>query len=698
MSSKFKLSGKLNCICVFLVLVPLLVVGGLGLRAQLKLGHQVSELAADRMTDDAKNRLVNSVQGSQSLIEGFTQNARNQTRVFAGLTSVGVFLMTHSDASKTQMLTATRSLVSSSMWITPAGEKPIYSQVRALDPQGKEVFVYASGVLKEDDKLGSRKGAEWFETAAHLPDGGIAVSAVEEAKNTGDVELRFAVPVYREKALQGVVVLNVNWNLIAGLIAGSHIGKSGYPYVVNELGELVAHPKYSLKDHVNLTADKYGELAVIVREQMLQGRTGISRYTFEGKDKFAAYGPMEIGAHRYAVAATEPVDELLETANAIRDAGDQAVHRQASIMLAAVCLLGGLGVLVGILLARNIVRPVRACVGHTGHLSRGDFSREVPEQLQARGDEIGDLARAFQTMTLNTRNLLKGVADGVQAQASAATELSAVSAQTSQSVQQLSEKTSTMAEAAEESCANTFSVVASMGQASANLSSVASATEEMSATIGEIAANSSKARSISAEAGAQAASVSALMQQLGQAAQEIGKVTETIAGISSQTNLLALNATIEAARAGAAGKGFAVVANEIKELARQTASATEDIKAKINSVQTSAGSAIADIEKITLVISEVSQIVASIATAIEQQSSVTRDVAGNIAQASAGVKDSNEHVAQTASASQNMAQDLAAMGVAAGEIRDGGAQVQTSAVELSKLAEQLKELVGQFKV
>jgi hemerythrin-like metal-binding protein len=220
----------------------------------------------------------------------------------------------------------------------------------------------------------------------------------------------------------------------------------------------------------------------------------------------------------------------------------------------------------------------------------------------------------------------------------------------------------------------------------------------MSATIGEIAANSEKARAISADAGTQAASVSALMQQLGQAAREIGKVTETITNISAQTNLLALNATIEAARAGAAGKGFAVVANEIKELAKQTATATEDIKGKIAGVQLSTGSAIADIEKITTVIAQVGQLVTGIATAIEEQATVTKDVAGNIAQASSGVHEANERVAQTAAVAKSMAQDLAGVNSAADEIRSGGEQVQASAAELSRLAEQLKGLVGQFKI
>ena len=234
--------------------------------------------------------------------------------------------------------------------------------------------------------------------------------------------------------------------------------------------------------------------------------------------------------------------------------------------------------------------------------------------------------------------------------------------------------------------------------AASNLSSVASATEEMSATIGEIAASSQKARAISAEATAQAQSISTLMRQLGQATRDIGKVTETITDISSQTNLLALNATIEAARAGAAGKGFAVVANEIKGLAQQTAAATEDIKARIADVQTSARSAITDIEKISGVISEVGSIVASIAAAIEEQATVTKDMACNIAQAAEGVKNSNERAAQTAIVSKSMAQDIAGISAAVGDIRQGGEQVNTSAAELAKLAEELKATVVQFKL
>src|ERR1019366_8397648 len=180
-----------------------------------------------------------------------------------------------------------------------------------------------------------------------------------------------------------------------------------------------------------------------------------------------------------------------------------------------------------------------------------------------------------------------------------------------------SEKAQTVAAATEEMSANVTSVAAGMEQATTNLSNVAAATDEMTSTISEIAGNSEKARRITGDATRQATSITEQINQLGVAAREIGKVTETITEISAQTNLLALNATIEAARAGSAGKGFAVVANEIKALAQQTAAATEDIKGRVASVQSSTAGGIAEIEKISTVIHEVTEIVTSIATAIE---------------------------------------------------------------------------------
>jgi len=383
-----------------------------------------------------------------------------------------------------------------------------------------------------------------------------------------------------------------------------------------------------------------------------------------------------------------------EIAAAVGKKGNTQLTRLILVSMSTVLLLVCIALA---FLTNRITSPIRMSVQFAQRMSEGDLTQRLTIR---RKDEIGVLAEALNNMGTSFKRLfrIEDIVSGVRTLSASSSELSTLSDQMSRGAEQTSGRANAVASASEKMSVNMDSVAVAMEETSTNLASVASATEEMSATVGEIASNSEKARAISDQATAQAQAISSLMQQLGESAREIGKVTETITDISSQTNLLALNATIEAARAGAAGKGFAVVANEIKELARQTAGATEDIKAKIAGVQTSAGGAIADIEKIAGVINEVGSIVASIAAAIEEQATVTKDVAGNIAQASAGVKEANERVAQTATVSKTIAQDVGSLNAAVGDIRQGGEQVQASAMELSRLAEQLNGVVGQFKV
>ena len=358
-----------------------------------------------------------------------------------------------------------------------------------------------------------------------------------------------------------------------------------------------------------------------------------------------------------------------------------------------------LGLGIAVFFSNTFVSVLLPVVERLKIIAAGDLSSaSLPEALLSRGDELGDLASASQLMTDNLRRLLRDISNGVGTMAAAATELSSIARDTSSGTDTASERATAVGVAAEAACANTFSIIARMDESSSNLNSVAGATEEMSVTIGDISSNTSRARTISEQATQQAQIISDQMQRLGQAAQEIGNVTETITNISAQTNLLALNATIEAARAGSAGKGFAVVAKEIKELAKQTVEATEDIKARIAGIQSSTGMAISDIEQITGVIRDVSGIVSSIAAAIEEQATVTRDVAGNIAQASEGVQDANRNVSQTIEVTMGIASDIAGVNSSVQVIRQGGKQVQDSADDLSHLAESLDALVGQFKL
>jgi len=395
------------------------------------------------------------------------------------------------------------------------------------------------------------------------------------------------------------------------------------------------------------------------------------------------------------------IDDLVKCTTAentkTEKAAAQSISFKTLLMLGvAVGGIAGSSLLL-LVISRGIIRPIRRTSAMLKDISEGEG--DLTKRLEVTSqDEIGDMAISFNKFVEKLQSIIGIVVGNAKDVTASTVALSSLSLQTAQAVTAISEKACTVAGAAEEACANTVSVAASMEQMSTNLSSVAAATEEMTATVAEIATNSENARLISCQATAQSEAVSALMEQLGIAAREIDKVTATITAISAQTNLLALNATIEAASAGEAGRGFAVVANEIKELARQTAQATESIKEKISGVQSSTDSAISGIKKISGVIHDVGTIIVSIAAAIEEQSSVTRAVAGNVAQASLGVKDANVRISQTASASKSMASDLTDVNAAVADVRQGGEQVRIRTIELSQVAERLNTTAGQFKV
>jgi methyl-accepting chemotaxis protein len=425
--------------------------------------------------------------------------------------------------------------------------------------------------------------------------------------------------------------------------------------------------------------------------------------------KMLAAGQETEATNLFLTTSLASFERVLKAFDDLKVAADgeakEASDRAAAFAGTARSILIGIGIVAALTafffgwsITRSIAGPLSTTVKTLDEAAKGNLTVESESEILDRKDEAGDLARTTQELIRSLRSMVSEVGAGALTLTSASGEMATVAGSLSKGSKDVAGLANTVAAAAEESSANTTSVAAAMEQATTNLTSVASATEEMSSTVGEIASNAEKARSISGQATTQAEAISAMMRDLGRAAQDIGKVTETITSISAQTNLLALNATIEAARAGAAGKGFAVVANEIKELAQQTAAATEDIKSKISSIQASTGSAMGDIEKIAGVIKEVGEIVSSIAAAIEEQSTVTRDVATNIAQASTGMKDANERVAQTATVSQEIAKDIANVNSTVTTLVSGADQVLAGASELSTLAEQLKDRVAHFRV
>lgn len=309
---------------------------------------------------------------------------------------------------------------------------------------------------------------------------------------------------------------------------------------------------------------------------------------------------------------------------------------------------------------------VRSILSAVNSASTGDLVQHV---TVSGTDAIGQVGDGF-------RQLLGSFRDSIESFAKIISRLSASS-------QQLSSLSTEMSATAEETAGQSNSVSAAAEQVSRNLQTVAAGSEEMSASISEIAKNAVEAARVASDAVDIANATTDTITKLGESSAEIGNVIKLITSIAQQTNLLALNATIEAARAGESGKGFAVVANEVKELAKATATAANDISRKVEAIQGDTKGAVEAISKISQVITKVDEISNVIATAVEEQTTTTNDISRNVTEAATG--------------SSEIARNIVGVAQAAEATAKGATESQEAAVELAVMAGELQALVENFR-
>ncbi len=347
------------------------------------------------------------------------------------------------------------------------------------------------------------------------------------------------------------------------------------------------------------------------------------------------------------------------------------------------------------LLDRDIRNNIGSINNFTSEMINGDYTTS----LEVKSDNaISKMSGELNALNLKTGKVLRDIDNGISSLNSSADNLYVISNKLKEGAEHNSELTSNVAKETEKMSENMVSVAAASEQVSTNINMVSASAEEMSATINEIAKNTESARVITDRAVSQTRLASTKVDALGEVASDINKVTETITEISDQTNLLALNATIEAARAGEAGKGFAVVANEIKELARQTSEATNEIKEKVNAIQSSSMETITMIKEINQINKDVNDIVTAIANAVEEQSVTTQEIAGNISQASDGIQEVNKNMTQCSVLAGNISKEVSGVHSSSNEMAINSFEVNISLYELQKLAQRLKGVMKKIKL
>jgi methyl-accepting chemotaxis protein len=439
-------------------------------------------------------------------------------------------------------------------------------------------------------------------------------------------------------------------------------GKTSFKQSLDELDKLATLPE--VKKLLATIQEVYGQYRLFLDKQIELRR--------EGKTADVSALVLSADGRRLRGEIRKAVTDMVEIEDKVKkEATDRRTTNEAStktMVLSLVCLGAVIGIFVALFITRSITGAISKMVKMIEEVAENNLT--VDDLEITTKDEIGRAGVALNRMKNNLHEVIQSIAGSALRVGSASEELNT----TSQQITANSEETSAQAD-----------VVSKAAQAvSQNLQTVATGAEEMGASIKEIAKNATEAARVATSAVKVAESTTATVSKLGESSNEIGQVIKVITSIAQQTNLLALNATIEAARAGEAGKGFAVVANEVKELAKETARATEDIGSKIEAIQKDTKAAVDAIASISGVINQINEISGTIATAVEEQNATTNEMSRNVTEAAHGSGEITSNIGGVAEAAQSTTR--------------GATDTQKASQQLVETSIQLRRLVEQFKL